>query len=352
MSKADGCTALLTQVQYFPVDWILVRSDLKDPAQLTELLNFPDFRPTPERPTPMSALRRSVSGPEPDGTIRISLANVSLFPLKETGKPREEPHCEVEQVWHPNELWWRSFRRYVGGHINLEAVLVSDPNGSGFIAEGSTSRPSAPAGSTWTVGQEFHLRVKVYSTYGPETLRREDRWRVRVDEPTQVDGRECARLDFIVPDAPNVRGPGYILVVDIQTWSPVGWEFPKDHGYRRTPAEAEGYRALLPTTPEVPLDWVVLRSDLTGAAPREEFFHLLGLKSVATFGLRRTISAPHEDGALRIRVELWVPRRDPREPESALCTVEQVWHPGELWWRSFRRWTHGRLELEATRIGN
>ena len=123
----------------------------------------------------------------------------------------------------------------------------------------------------------------------------------------------------------------------------------------RAAAEAEGYRALLPTTMGVPLDWVVLRSDLANAAARDEFFHFPGLKSIAMFGLRRVISAPEKNGALRITVGLWVPRKNQAdaiyEPaKDAMCEVEQVWYPGELWWRSFRRLSHGHLELEATRV--
>jgi len=72
------------------------------------------------------------------------------------------------------------------------------------------------------------------------------------------------------------------------------------------------------------------------------------------FGLRRVVSAPQADGTLRINVGLWVPRRDSDmewlPPKDALCEVEQVWYPGELWWRSFRRYEHGHLDLEATRV--
>jgi hypothetical protein len=73
------------------------------------------------------------------------------------------------------------------------------------------------------------------------------------------------------------------------------------------------------------------------------------------FGLKRAMSAPQPDGTLSVRVGLWVPRQDARtmeylEAKDAMCEVEQVWHPGELWWRSFRRYDHGHLNLEAIRV--
>ncbi len=361
---ADGPTAALPAAA-FPVGWIVALGDLENPTDRTEIVNFAGFQPTPDRPSPNTALRRTVFH-EPDGSVRITVGQVSLFPCQKTGRPPEEALRECEQVWRPNELWWRSFRSYDGGHIDLEATLVSDPGGSGVALEvpiaPQSPAPHVPAGATWTVGQEWRVLVKDYADHrfgprgAPPRVRCEYHLRVRVTELTQEDGRPCARLEFLPEDdAPGMYSAVFTLVVETQTWSPVRFEYPKRHGGVRRAAEAQGYRGLLPTMPGVPLDWVVQRSDLGSRVAREEFLHFPGLRSVTTFGFRRAVSAPRDDGTLRITVGLWVPRQDSSdmtyEPaQDAMCEVEQVWHPNELWWRSFRRSSHGHVEVEATRV--
>jgi hypothetical protein len=350
--EAEGCTALLPQISWFPIDWAISRSDLENPAARTELLNFPDFHPTPDRPTPNGALKRTVS-PEKDGTIRITVGEVSLIPRKETGEPAREARCEVEQVWHPSEQWWRSFRRFSGGHIDLEAVRVSDPAGSGATLELLALRPGAastgPAGSSWAVGQEWRFLVKNH------VINQEYDMRAWVTELAKVDGRACVRIGFLAKlgRRPTPRTPGYVLTLDAQTWEVVQLEHPKwfPHPTDR-PFEAEGYKLLFPIG-DSPLDWIVQPLDLASTAAHEELLHMPG-RSNAPF-VRRTISAPEPDGTLRITVGVWVPTLLAQDgiwqpPQDTLFEIQQVWHPGELWWRSFRRLNHGQLELEATRV--
>ena len=348
------CRAILTP-GWLPIEWVIARADLENLAERTELLNSPDFRPTLERPTPSGALRRTVC-PEKDGNLRISVAEVDLLPRKKSGEPPKEAMREVEQVWHPGDRWWRSFRRYSGGHICMEAFLASDPNGSGKPIELPTrrpiGRPVAASGPMWTVGDAWRFLVK------DRHVNTEVEMKARVTALVKEDGRECARIVFIAgDDVPEMCADLFAVVLDTQTWSPLGFEYPRQHGDVRGAAEAEGYRGLLPTMPGVPLDWVALRSDMASKTAREEFFHFPGLRSVDMFGLRRVISAPEKDGTVRITVGLWVPTQDPQDmtyesAKDAMCEVEQVWKPGELWWRSFRRLSHGQIELEATRISD
>ncbi len=357
--EVDGSRAVFSE-SIFPVDWAIVRSDLANPAERTELRHFQPFGPTPDRAAPGRVLKRAVSC-EKAGALRITVGDFYLTPGQEIPEATSEAREEVEQVWRPDELWWRSLRRLSGGLLQLEAILVSDPDGSGKAIEPPTPCPSEAStlstGPTWTIGLEWRFLVKESGGDPslPARVRFEYHMKARVAELTSDNGRQCARVEFTADDdAPDIYTAMFTLVVDAQTWSPVRFEYPKRHGGVRPAAEAGCYRALLPTMPGVPLDWVALRSDLSGTAAREEFFHFPGLKSVAMFGLQRAISAPQADGTLKVKVGLWVPRRDPHmqwlAPNDAMCEVEQVWHPGELWWRSFRRYEHGHLNLEATRV--
>ena len=358
--EVAGSMALFSQALGFPVDWVIARSDLDDCTERTELLSFLDFRPRPDYPTPCSALRRTAF-PEKNGAMRITVGEVALIPSKTTGGLPKEALREVEQVWHPGDLWWRSFRRFSNGRIDLEAVLVSDPGGSGKMIEVPPPHagPTAPGGPTWAIGQEWRLLVQDYSNPAtPTKAQFAFHMKARVTELVKEGGRECARIEFTAEnDAPGMYTALFTLVADTQTWSPVRFEYSysKKHAVGGTAAEAGGYQALLPTTMGIPLDWVALRSDLAKADARDEVFHFPGLKSVEMFGLKRAVSAPQADGTRRITVGLWVPRQNQGdmtyEPaKDAMCEVEQIWQPGELWWRSFKRWSHGHLELEATRV--
>lgn len=358
--EAEGYAAVFPQ-GIFPADWTAARSDFSGPGERTELLHCPRVHVIPDRPTPGRALRRTVST-QADGTIRITVGNFYLSPGQPAPEPGGEARNAVEQAWRPGELWWRSFRRFISGHIDLEAVLVSDPDGSGRAIEPPIPCPhevSFPSGQpTWTIGQEWRFLVRQYSrqAFEKRAVDAEFHMKARVADLVEEKDRRCARIEFVAEDdAPGMYTALFTLVVDAQTWSPVRFDYPKRHGGVRAAAEAECYRALLPTMPGVPLDWVVLRSDLGRATAHEEFLHFPGLKSVPMFGLKRVISAPKEDGTLKVNVGLWVPTQDASDmtyhsAKDAMCEVEQIWHPGELWWRSFRRCEHGHLDLEATRI--
>ncbi|HUU82440.1 MAG TPA: hypothetical protein VM243_02945 [Phycisphaerae bacterium] len=88
------------------------------------------------------------------------------------------------------------------------------------------------------------------------------------------------------------------------------------------------------------MGWVIRRDDLA-TSPGEETFRL-GKSGNGYSQLRRWVSQAEGDGAVRIKVGVYVPGQ-----EAATKEVEQVWDPERMWWRSFRRTLDGHLDLEA-----
>jgi len=102
---------LFTQMYGFPTDWIVSLADL---ARV----------PTREDD-------RSVIDKAGDSFIKVLRANVTAGDKRQavevetaTSWLDAEPTRKVVQTWVPGEGWWRSFTRYIQGHLDLEATLV------------------------------------------------------------------------------------------------------------------------------------------------------------------------------------------------------------------------------------
>lgn len=102
---------LFAETYGFPVDWIVSGSDVA-------------LRPTREED-------RSLLNKEGDSFIRKlrpAMAEGGRDPAVEietaTSWCGREPRARIVQTWVPGEGWWRSFTRYLDGHIDLEATLV------------------------------------------------------------------------------------------------------------------------------------------------------------------------------------------------------------------------------------
>lgn len=121
---------LFARVVGFPVDWAIKRADIdtsgvecflaRRPQNVGAKGHWERVRPTDlhqENPqTYRGEFRRKVTHAEDGQAIKVVVFQRDAF--------QDTPTDEVQQVWDPTVGWWRSFKRYRQGHIELEATLV------------------------------------------------------------------------------------------------------------------------------------------------------------------------------------------------------------------------------------
>jgi len=104
---------LFTRIYGFPVDWIVSASDVSVPAAREEDRSVINR----EGDSFIKKRRPSLTADQKQQAIEIEASTAWLD---------AEPRTRVVQTWVPGEGWWRSYTRYIQGHIDLEATLVED----------------------------------------------------------------------------------------------------------------------------------------------------------------------------------------------------------------------------------
>ncbi len=117
---------LFTEAYGFPTDWTINATDLSLPPTSEVDRSVIDKAAG----SFVKKLRRTAIGGERQQAVEVEAATSWLD---------AEPRRKVVQVWVPGEGWWRSFSRYIQGHIDLEATLV-DREG-----ELESAQPTAPS---------------------------------------------------------------------------------------------------------------------------------------------------------------------------------------------------------------
>jgi hypothetical protein len=108
---------LLTDLFGFPADWILQNADLSEVSGAVDRSARID--------NTQVVLTKSLSQVTVDHDRQAMKMDLTLPDSNATG-----PSKRVVQTWVPGESWWRTFQRYRGGRIDLEARLVSTDGGS------------------------------------------------------------------------------------------------------------------------------------------------------------------------------------------------------------------------------
>ena len=124
----DKGTAVFTHGDAWgaPVDWVIDAADEGKRAAAVEDVALDERRPTGWQ------VHRTVT-PQADGTTRVKASRLG------SREPDARTDVEVEVEWDPAIGWWRSFRRTLEGHIDIEATLIT--------GKSPDSQPAAPAGT-------------------------------------------------------------------------------------------------------------------------------------------------------------------------------------------------------------
>jgi len=102
---------LFTGAYRFPTDWVVNAADVAAIPTREDDRSFINKAGH----SFIKKLRPTVTAEEKDQCVEIEAAMAWL---------EAEPSRKVVQIWVPGENWWRSFTRYIDGHIDLEATLV------------------------------------------------------------------------------------------------------------------------------------------------------------------------------------------------------------------------------------
>ena len=113
IQQAGGERVLFSDAPGFPTAWTVSVADFAEiPATERERrINFEK-----SRHSLIKILRPAVTDNDRLRALQVEAA--LFYPFI------EEAQVRIVQVWVPGESWWRSFTRYIQGHIDLEATLV------------------------------------------------------------------------------------------------------------------------------------------------------------------------------------------------------------------------------------
>jgi len=110
--RAEDQLFLVTELLGFPVDWIVEATDL---ATLNNVA--------------ARTIRLVQSQAEVDKILKPTTIESNKVAVQiEAGHPAHDalgPSRHVIQTWVPGESWWRSFKRYYGDRLDLEAIRIT-----------------------------------------------------------------------------------------------------------------------------------------------------------------------------------------------------------------------------------
>ena len=116
VEKVGTDEVLFSDARGFPTSWIISVSDLVSiPGEVKEQRRVS----TDQKYQVVKSLRPGAATSTSQSTLEVEAVDSSL-----EGAVR----VRILQTWVPGEGWWRSFTRYVNGHLDLEATLVERSN--------------------------------------------------------------------------------------------------------------------------------------------------------------------------------------------------------------------------------
>ena len=338
--------ALFTQLYCVPVDWIIEQADLTTPADKSVVLR--------ENEIEKAEFVRSAKAAQDTGLVTVN--------VRVTSSARATPH-EVEQVWAPGEGWWRSFKRYEHGHLDLEAVRLehacAEAGATGESATGTATDSPGALFPEWAgAGAKWNVKVKQYVLPARERqVRNETRvedefcMTVSVLNPRvkKCPKRQVVQFRFTPSPSSPLGGAGNECILEVASQSGQVERLRTTEsdtsmlgrlnawpGQRCVFCDSRGFPGY-----GFPVDWVIRASDLAGIpnAEDKELLQEQGKPDVTRCRTRAVL-----DGREAVRIEAsW-------EIGNLKGKVVQVWVPGEPWWRSFRRYSGETLVMEAVRV--
>lgn len=224
------------------------------------------------------------------------------------------PAKGVQEIWtKPSTEWVVHVRRYSRGWMLK-----------------STNQKVNDEAQKPRVDCEFHMSITVLET--------------------QSEGEQrIARIQFtVLDDAPEFGKGTFVLEIDASTGAPKGLKKIAGRvGGSQWLEGDSGKRILFSDSPGFPTSWVVEAADLSHIPTAEQEHKINSEKS--GLALVKILRPTETDGdklrALQVEGALFYPFI-----EVAQVRVVQVWVPGEGWWRSYKSYVQGHIDLEATLV--
>lgn len=249
----------------------------------------------------------------------------------------------------------------VGGCLLILFTVSFDTNADNVLEAGAPAAWTTP-GTEWVVRVRQDKRAWGLGYSDPRMRERaekpqlafESHVRITVLEPQGEGEQRIARIQFTaLDDAPAYAQGAVVLEIDATNGAPkaVKGVAEKKYGIPSV-AEFNDERVLFSETSGFPLCWIVSVADLARIPPREEE-RTIAIETKSSLGptgqflrllknLRPSITSGNQVPAVEVEAALFYPFID-----EAQFRVVQTWVPGEGWWRSFKRYTQGHIDLEA-----
>lgn len=242
----------------------------------------------------------------------------------------------------------------------LISVYVAITASLSFTNAEVDSKAHVPAAWT-TAGTEYLIHVRQYSMgwalgiSDPQQRQEAQVPKVQLEFDIRItvleshgEGDErIARIQFTpLNDAPDfVRGSTCVLELDAGTGTAKAIIESGDDKRGVVVATGGIQRALENAMSGFPIEWIVSASDLALVPPWQEDRSVIN-KPGDSFIKKLSPTLIGENGQSAVEVEAATTWPD-AEPYRK---VVQTWVPGEGWWRSYKRYIHGHIALDATLV--